>query len=114
MGYESRIIIVERTELWNNYITAETIAEFNLCAVNWNPEEVFPEEIDFNFCTSGEVTKEDKYGKTCRMANIDDVVKALEEMAAKYNYRRFAPVIGLLKGFEQQKWDSLKVVHYGY
>ena len=114
MGYESKIIVVERVELWNNYIVGDTIAEFKLSAVVWNPEEVFPEEIDFDLCVSGEVTREDKYGKTCRMADIDDVVKVLESMAEKYNYRRFAPVISLLKGFEQQRWDSLKVVHYGY
>ena len=114
MGYESKLIVVERAEVWKGYIIGTEIAEFNLCSVNWNPGDVFSKEIDFDIYVDGESTRDDKYGKTCRMADIDDVVDVLEEMAAKDNYRRFAPAIALLKGFEQQRWDDLKVVHYGY
>lgn len=114
MGYESKIVVVDRSDIWDGYIVGETIAVFNLSGVNWNPAEIFTEKIDFDLFVDGECTREDKYGKTCRMADIDDVVKVLESMAEKYNYRRFAPVISLLKGFEQQRWDALKVIHYGY
>ena len=114
MGYESKIVVVDRSDIWDGYIVGGTIAVFNLSGINWNPQEIFTEKIDFDLFVDGECTRVDKYGRHCYMADIDDVVKVLENMAEKESYRRFAPVIGLLKGFEQQRWDDLKVVHYGY
>ena len=114
MGYESKIIVVERTEVWNGTVVGETIAEFNLCVVNCNFADIFTEPIDLNLYMDGNPTMSDCYGRHCCMADVDDVVKALEKMSEEIDYRRFAPVIGLLKGFEQNKWDTLKVVHYGY
>ena len=114
MGYESKLIVVERTEIWNGIVVGEAVAEFNLCVVNCNFTDIFTEPIDFNLYIDGNPTMSDCYGKHCCMADVDDVIKALEKMSEEIDYRRFAPAIGLLKGFEQQRWDTLKVVHYGY
>ena len=42
--------------------------------------------------------------------------KAVQETIIKdgFNYRRYAPCLGLLKGFEPDKWDDIVVLHYGY
>ena len=110
MGYESKLFIVNR----NEYV-AETIAEFDLCRMPYEfGKYVFRDKIDFDICVNDELTRADKYGDTCRVANIPDVIRALEQMKEKENYRRLAPCIGLLKGFRPEEWDDLKVVHYGY
>ncbi len=115
MGYESKIIIVNRVEpTWSELAFAEVIAEFKLCCVGYEFKEAFTEPIDFELYVGDTATQTDCYGELCKMADVDDVINALEALAKKESYRRFAPAIGLLKGFNVDEWDDLKVVHYGY
>ena len=30
------------------------------------------------------------------------------------DYRRLAPCLAMLKGFDPQQWDDLRAIHYGY
>lgn len=119
MGYESRIYIVNRNVLdfWNKenpLIFGEDIASFELCSVPYEFTDIFTKPIDFSLYVDEEETVEDKYGKHCNMARINTVVEALEKFEAEDHYRRYRPVISLLKGFDESEWDDLWVVHYGH
>jgi len=117
MGYESKLIVVERSEHKDiNWIYGEVIAEFKLSCLPWDFDhrKVFTEPIDFDLWDGDEKTREDKYGEHCGMAHVSEVVKALEQLAENEDYRRYAPCIALLKGFDESQWKDLRVVHWGY
>lgn len=120
MSYESRLIVVERSkyETWCDYVFAEEIARFDLRSVSWNHKEIFTEPIDFDILSTNgervEYKKTDCYGEHCCMADMETVISALEKLDAEEDYRRYKPILGLLKGFNPNEWHELKVVHYGY
>ncbi len=122
MGYESRIIVMNRSELtrpnggnWvytENWVYAEKIAEMNMCCMGSDFKKLFEKPIDYTIYVNDEKTDEDCYGEHIKYATIDRIVEWLEN----YNedYRRIAPLLGLLKGFDESEWDELQVLHYGY
>ena len=125
MGYESKLIIINRTTWkgWDplatkyvNYAFGEEIATFKLSCMgnNFNHKEIFSTPIDFDLYSDGEATREDCYGEHCGMAHLADVIEVLHEFAAKDDYRRLMPCISLLNGFDESRWDELVVVHWGY
>ena len=121
MGYESRLIIVDRISIKSRkgeYVMAEEIARFNLCCVPWNHGQIFTTPIDFDIqVTDGErvkYKKTDCYGEHCHMADLDIVIREIERLSSEDSYRRYKPILGLLKGFDPGEWNELKVVHYGY
>ena len=60
-------------------------------------------------------TKLDKYGAHCRMVKPDLIIKYIENHNDELkDYRRTAPLLGLLKGFDMDQWENLVVVHYGH
>lgn len=60
-------------------------------------------------------TREDCYGEHCRMIRPDLLIKYIESHSEELaNYRRSAPLLGLLKGFDPNQWENLMVVHYGH
>lgn len=115
MGYESKLIVVNRdSNSILDYVWAEVIAEFKMSCLPWNHRDIFQTPIDFDIYVNGEPTRKDCYGEHCQMAKPDYVADVLEEMAKEENYRRYSPVIGMLRGFDKNEWDDLEVIHYGY
>lgn len=114
MGYESKLIIVDRHVWDSGYAFAEMIAEFRMCCLPWNHREIFKTPIDFDLYVGCEAVRKDCYGEHCKMAKPEVVVDALEKMAREEDYRRYNPIIQMLKGFDSNQWEDLEVVHYGY
>ena len=116
MGYESKLIVVDRFEVrkeeWS-YVGGEVVAEFNMGNLPWTPIEIFQTPIDFDLYVNDEPTRKDCYGEYCKMAKPEVVADKLEEMSNEDNYRRYNPVIQMLRGFNPDEWDDLEVVHYG-
>lgn len=113
MGYESKLFIVDKSyalaEPWG-----EVIASFDLCCVP---------DIDFNkypatdcyIYEGNEKITEDCYGSPLKELTISEAVEEIKTAMAKdRSYRRWKPVLGLLKGFKEDDWDCLRVLHYGH
>lgn len=143
MGYESRIIIVDRHEFAGSgeepYIFAEEIARVELCKMGYSTNDgmrsfcdIFKTPIDFNLYGMAERWeypdkeypdehyREDCYGAVCKYATIDEVKTWLENAKDGYepalNYRRAQILYGLLTTLKanESKFDNLLVVHYGH
>lgn len=117
MGYESKIFVVD-VRRYGDWNFAERIATFDLCVLGYkdNFEGIFKNPIDYELYMEDGNTlfDKDRYGQHLHSAPISAVVEKLEEMAKNDNYRRFAPCIALLKGFDESQWHCLEVVHYGH
>ena len=75
-------------------------------------EAIFNKEIDYKlFIDSVDI---DRHGEHLKYAPINKVIEWVEQKIKKIDYRRLKPLLGLLKGFDQSKWDELQVIHYGY
>lgn len=141
MGYESRVIIVKRSEYpKNNLVIAEELARVNLCCMGYSSmyrgasfREIFKTPIDFNLygmperwedpeeLYPDEHYREDCYGKHCGMTTIDKVIEWLERAVDKdgetiLTYRRAKLLYGILNHFKAMEKDfgSIYAVHYGY
>jgi hypothetical protein len=117
MGYESRLYIVEKNHLVGNHNFGEKIAMFNLSCMNDNKfYNLFNKEIDFDFYAENrnDLLTVDDYDKKLKYTDIKTVINYLEIISKDNDYRRFKPLLSLLKGFDLSKWDNLIVVHYGY
>jgi len=135
--YEHRLFIVNREELYpreegkSGFVFANVIAEYNCSRMPTKFFDLFADakEIDFGLFAenSDEETMTDRYGAHCTMLKPSAVIDYLENLMANedsewHDYRRLAPLLGLLKGFNPEQWeefridgnDSLWVVHYGY
>lgn len=126
MGYESRLFVVEkhtdlpilndgfpRTVFWG-----EVIAVFNLCSLCGDSSAKFrkyPNTNAYIYAADGDtLITEDLYGDPLTEIPVPDAIRILEEAAALDDYRRSAPCIQLLKGFDLKQWHNLVVLHYGY
>lgn len=126
MAYESRIYIVdvhrEKDKDNPNYGTvyyAERIAAFNLGCMGYSNgwRELFEKTIDYDLYNEDGDKKinADKYGARLTSADFEKVIEWLEKRSAsKEHYRRIAPVLAMLKGFDRSEWDDLQIIHYGY
>lgn len=122
MGYESRLIIVDRVKTefcGQDFIFVDKIAEFDLSCVSWRDKDnLFKTLVDFDFPVAGEekMVRIDKYGKICRMAKPKEVIAELTKMAEKDYYRRYLPILSLLTALYDYNhdWNDLRVIHYGY
>jgi len=136
MAYEHRIYIIHRTELYprkegaEHYIFGNVIAEYNCSRMPGSFYDLFHAagEIDFDLYVDGDVNNTlDHYGERCKMLKPAVVIDYLENLMADetnewHDYRRLAPLLGLLKGFNMDQWeesneydnDTIWVVHYGY
>lgn len=115
MGYESRIYVVDYHKRTN---WGEVICMMNLCCMDpksgfWN---LFKSKVNYEtFLSSGDVpTTEDSYGEQLKDAPIQEIVEWFENATQRDSYRRLAPCLAMLKGFDPKRWDDLRVVHYGY
>lgn len=123
MGYESRLFVVRKNGRCfdDEYEWAENIAMFNMCCIGGvllsriceNPVT----NCHFSNGFGGTVSK-DGYGTPLREIPLHKMVEILEEVTADSDYRRFAPLLAMLKVFDadnKSKWNNeLVVLHYGY
>ena len=121
MGYESRIFITNRVEFKDGndtvHVYAEKIADMRMCRMNNEFRNLFDKEIDYKlFIDNGdEETQTDMYGDTMTYTNCKTVIDYLENLIANgENYRRLTILLGLLKGINEEQWDNIQIVHYGY
>lgn len=116
MGYEHRFYIVEHTE-GQTYVIP--IATYDLCrADNFKYKNFFKEKFEGRLFISGdEDVDEDCYGEPLMYTtNLKELANYLEELNEKEpdGYRRFMPLVGLLRSFKPKEWNTLKVIHYGH
>lgn len=122
MGYESRLYVVEKsrskyTVKGKELLWAEKIAMFDLCKVYAVSDKMCKaKDTDcFIYADDGDTEiVDDCYGDALTEMTIKEAVQILEEAAAKDDYRRYAPCIALLKGFDESQWRNLAVLHYGH
>lgn len=110
MGYESKLYVVDKLD---NY--GEIIAVFNLCKVPTVAEKMktYP-PTNVYICSGDTEITTDCYGKPLTEIPIKDAISIIEDAAMNEHYRRFAPCLNMLKGFELNRWHDLVVLHYGY
>jgi hypothetical protein len=121
MGYESRLYVVEKSMLLKDSDIglrfAEVIARFDLSKV-YAVSDIFrtyPKTDSFIYEDNGNTRIiDDCYGETLTEIPIKDAIEILENAASKDDYRRYAPIIALLRGFDLNQWGDLVVLHYGY
>lgn len=115
MGYESRIYVVDYHKRTN---WGEVICMMNMCVMDPNKgfADLFKDGVDYDvFLQNGDYpTVEDNYGDPITDTSIQSVIDWLENNVKENDYRRLSPCLAMLKGFEPQQWDDLRVVHYGY
>ena len=125
MGYESKIIIVERAQYTPNIISALVVAQYDLCNMGYKNREfydVFKTEIDYDlYLPNGDEIQPlrmDCYGKHMKSADIGELIAALKVCDAREHYRRIPPLIAMLESFDLGEWNSdyqrLEAVHYAY
>ena len=114
MGYESRLYVVQKSQVakHNNKYWCEVIASFDLCKVDINFRKYL--KTDSYFIEGNEYVFEDCYGEPLRELTIAEAIKEIENAMARYDYRRWKPILGLLKGFNEDEWGDLRVLHYGH
>lgn len=119
MGYESRIYVCEKSDYISedeDRVWAECLGSFNLCKISGRllrRIEAFP-ETKLYFIDNGQEIRTDRYGDVPNEVPLADMIDILEKEIAVDDYRRYAPCLGLLKGFEPAKWNNLVCLHYGY
>lgn len=121
MGYESRVFIVNRNEIKHGngkgYICAEKIADIKMASMCNGFTDLFDEKIDYElYIDNGdEATQTDKYGEVMTYTDCKTVIDYLEKLIADgEDYRRLTMLLGLLKGINEEQWNDIQVVHYGY
>ena len=120
MGYESKLYVVEKSsrivEEGKRY--GQIIAMIDMCKLGDSFIRVLNEysATDCYIYADGndEPTFEDKYGDPLVEIPLADMIDILDELSQETDYRRFAPAIALLGGFNLDEWGDLVVLHYGY
>ena len=118
MGYESKLIVVEKWSVEGTSSFGDTIAVIKLSGMpnSFFPiEETFENEIEAPvFMGDSEMETEDKYGKKLRYTSVEKLLKVLYKCEAEEHYRRTELAINTLKTFTSKDWNDIVVVHYGY
>ena len=120
MGYESKLVVVQKWSFESSDSFGETIAELNLSKM---PNSFFPINETFEneleegkniYMNDGEVD-EDKYGDRLRYTTPEKLLQVLYKWESEEYYRRTEMAINLLKSFvRNDAWDNIFVFHYGY
>lgn len=123
MGYESRIYIVDKTDikgLTTKKKYAQLIARFDMGVLTPLAYKFqnMPKTDCYVYADDGNTQIiEDKYGEELTEASIAEVIAVLEkEVENGENYRRIFPLLATLKTLNEHKdqWKDLAVLHYGY
>ena len=131
MGYESMVVVVERTDLAleltsaeskracedvRQYFHANTVAVFK-CGVFTEVADFFRGKpvtnCAFFFPGDGDTgVLQDMYGDHLREADPFELLKML--MCLDCDSRRLIPLRNLIGGFSHDEWPNVRVLHYGY
>lgn len=136
MGYESKIIIVERTEHElqdsNKWVCGGELARFDLSKMGYDRfdgkcfTDLFTVPIDFDLYVNQEQSdelpppnfyREDCYGEHCKYtADLDGLIGWLEQSEEHEHYRRAALFLDFLRVLKDHKdeYNEICLVHYGY
>lgn len=119
MGYESKLYVVEKSSRVvdkDGMRYGQIIAMIDMCKLGSDFCRVLNEypATDCYIYIDGERTVEDKYGDPLVEMPLEDVIAIFEGLSQEQDYRRFAPAIGLLGGFNPKDWGDLVVLHCGY
>ena len=122
MGYESKIYIVEKTNLVeeNGMKYARVLAMFDVSKFyelsDWFRNK--PATKHYIYADDGDTQIiEDCYGDTLKEASVEEVIEKLERIVENgEDYKRIFPLLAALKVFEEQSihWGNIAVLHYGY
>lgn len=129
MGYESKIIIVDRNQ-HSAWIHGGEIARFDLSKMGYARydgkmfRDLFTIPVDFDLYVNSSSEpvpdsfyREDNYGEICKYTeNIDEVISWLEQSEKSEPYRRAKLFLNFLRVLKESKRDfrQLVLVHYGY
>ena len=120
MGYESRVFIVNRSEIERKngiYVYAEKIADIKMSSMYNGFTDLFNKKVDYELYIDDKdnPTQTDKYGDVMTYTDCKTVIGYLEKLIADgENYRRLTLLLGLLKGIDETQWNNIQIVHYGY
>lgn len=119
MGYESRLYVVDKTDLpgyeYPDHKYAQVVAMFDLGKAELHNSMFRPTDCYIYASDGNTEIVADDYGDPLKELPIPEVIKLLEERKVKYpGYRRWQPCISLLKSFDGRQWKNLVVLHYGY
>lgn len=126
MGYESKLIIVHKSDMSRHVdsvdkdmVWGEVIATYDLCKVYDIDFRKYPATDCFFYDEEdgdedGRVI-EDAYGDTLKELTIEEAIKEIAVANAKGHYRRYAPILAMLTAFNLDEWgNNLRVLHYGH
>lgn len=117
MGYESKLIVVDVTNLEDNGLKwAAKIAEIDLCKAGI-PAEFFKKKAGCYIYADDGNTKitVDRYDDPLTVCS--DVPKFIAWMKEQHEieyYRRRPMAIALLESINEEDWANIKVLHYGH
>jgi len=118
MGYESRLYVVRKSSTKDeNGYWADMIASFNLCCVGNNLLSAImkAKETDAYFLEGDSFIYKDKYGEKLKEIPLKEMINMIANAMQYDDYRRYAPCLALLNGFNQSEWNNeIVVLHYGY
>lgn len=120
MGYESRIIVMNRTTY------DEPLAVFNLSKINGellecfervynSPSPCFGDEkpTDIYLGNGFQVIKADSYGEHAKECSLFEFLPMLATLSATENYRRYDGLFAFLMAI-RNRYDNVIIVHLGY
>lgn len=125
MGYESKLYIVNKLPEYmviedNGMQYCELIAMVDLCKYyKWSEKATnYPRTNCYFYAEDGNKRiVEDGYGYPLKEISLDDAIEILDEaFCSGDNYRRLRPALTLLQSLKdnENQWNEIVVLHYGY
>ena len=125
MGYESKLYIVNKLPEHmvikdNGMQYCELIAMVDLCKYyKWSEKATnYPRTNCYFYAEDGnKQIGEDGYGYPLKEIPLDDAIEILDEaFCSGDNYRRLRPALTLLQSLKdnENQWNEIVVLHYGY
>ena len=125
MGYESKLYIVNKLPehvaiRYNGMQYSELIAMVDICKYHkWSNKAInYPRTNCYFYAEDGNtIIIEDQYGEPLKEVPLDDALDILDEaFYSGDSYRRLGPALALLQSLKdnENKWDEIVVLHYGY
>lgn len=125
MGYESKLYIVNKLPEHmvikdNGMQYCELIAMVDICKYyKWSEKATnYPRTNCYFYAEDGnKQIVEDGYGYPLKEISLDDAIEILDEaFCSGDNYRRLRPALTLLQSLKdnENQWNEIVVLHYGY